>query len=298
MTVACPKCRTRLRVPDEKVSLDGTRFRCPKCSTVLLVRKRVKRAEEIQKNLVLVCHSDEEVRETAGSILTENGFRVIYASDGVDAMVKAMKELPEIVVIDVALPKIYGFEVCKRIKERKETAGIKVLLIASIYDRSRYRRPPQSLYGADEYVEEPALKEELLEKIRIMREGKTEKEPSIPDLPPLEKTETAAPPTVEAPSRQEYAEVPEEKTTEEVDKEIERARRLARTVVSDIYLYNPQKVLDSIKDGNFHETFKNQLSEGLKLYNLRIPPEVRQKGDFFNEEIEKFIQNKREEQGI
>lgn len=291
MTVACPKCRTKLKIPDEKVSPDGTRFRCPRCSTILLVKKRIKKAEKIRKGLVLFAHSDEELRSRGETLLKENGFEVITASDGIDAMVKAMRELPEVLLVDVALPKIYGFEVCKRIKERKETSEIKVVLIASIYDRSRYRRPPQSLYGADDYIEEPEFEEELIPKILALREGRKEKaEEGSEELASVKRRTEPVP--------EEKDEVSEEAPGPTSDQEIERARRLARTVISDIYLYNPQKVTDSIREGSFREVFQSQLSEGLKLYNLRISPEVRARGDFFNEEIEKFLQAKREELGL
>jgi len=291
VTVACPKCRTKLNIPDEKVSPDGTRFRCPRCSTILLVKKRIRKAEKIRKGLVLLSHSDEGLRRRGEELLKNNGFEVITASDGIETMVKAMRELPELLLVDVALPKIYGFEVCKRIKERKETSEIKVVLIASIYDRSRYRRPPQSLYGADDYIEEPEFEEELISKIQALREGRKDKVEERSEEPSRIEPRTE-------PAPEEKEEIPEEAPGPKPDAEIERARRLARTVISDIYLYNPQKVTDSIKDGSFRETFKSQLLEGLKLYNLRISPDVRARGDFFNEEIEKFLQAKREELGL
>jgi len=75
------------------------------------------------------------------------------------------------------------------------------------------------------------------------------------------------------------------------DKAIQRAKRLIRTILSDIHFYNQEKVKESILKGTFKEDFKSQLSEGMKLYKTRIPEEVRQKGDFFNQEVEKFIKD-------
>jgi hypothetical protein len=79
---------------------------------------------------------------------------------------------------------------------------------------------------------------------------------------------------------------------------VERARRLARTILSDIYLYSPQKVEEAIRNGNFYATFASELKEGMKLYETRIPQEVRQKGDFFREAIEDFIETKKKALGI
>ncbi len=279
MTVICPRCKARLRVQEEKLSPAGSRFRCPRCQTVLLVRKPVREIKPINKNLVLVAHSDETVVQRCRDVIEEMGLQSIVARDGIEAMVLAMREHPFVAIIDVALPKIYGFEVARRIKHRKEISDIKVILIASVYDDKRYKREPTSLYGADDYIEEPYIESSLKEKIlgrpespevkETPVEGSRSEEVSFKEEPVLK--EEVRP---EAPER---------------DETIERARRLVRTILSDLMLYHPDKVKESIREGRFREEFASQLSEGLKLYNARIPEEVRQKGDFYNEEIDRFI---------
>ncbi len=287
MLIICPKCKVKLKIPDEKVSPEGSRFRCPRCSTVLLVKKPVKRFKERDDSLVMIAHSDPTVVNKVSRMLTSEGYRVITASDGIEAMVKSLKEHPFLVIVDVALPKIYGFEVCKRIKERKETEDIKVILITSVYDRSRYKREPSSLYGADEMIEEPEIENQLLEKIRLLKEGK--KEEYKKEEPSLQAPSTVSPPQQQF-EQHSYTETKVESTE---DADIQRARRLVRTILSDILLYNPKQVEESIRNGTFKEAFSNQLKEGYKLYQARIPQEVRDKGDFFNEEIEKFLEEKK-----
>ena len=63
--------------------------------------------------------------EKMSNFLTKKGYTVITSNDGIDTMIKAIKELPFLALLDVALPKIYGFELCKRLKERPETKDIK-----------------------------------------------------------------------------------------------------------------------------------------------------------------------------
>ena len=77
------------------------------------------------------------------------------------------------------------------------------------------------------------------------------------------------------------------------DEKIERAKRLARTIVSDIYLYNTPKAETAIRNGTFHAAFAPELKEGLKLYEHRIAQEVRDKGDFFKDTVREFIDNKK-----
>ncbi|HHN66098.1 MAG TPA: response regulator [Nitrospirae bacterium] len=285
MIVICPKCRVKLKIADEKVSPEGTRFKCPKCTTILMVKRPASKIRERQDNLVLVAHGDNSVIEKVSRILEQEGYQVITATNGIDAMVKSLREHPFLALIDVALPKIYGFEVCKRIKERKETSDVKVILITSVYDRSRYRRPPSSIYGADDYIDEPELEERLSEKIRqLLTKEEAPPEKEAPPSPPTEETREKE--SVQGP-------VGEKVVEEAEDADIKRARRLVRTILSDIALYNPKQVEEAIERGTFRETFQTQLKEGMKLYQLRIPQEVRQKGDFFNEEIERFIEEKK-----
>ncbi len=276
MVVICPKCRTKLKIPDEKISPDGSRFRCPKCSSVLLVRKPQKKATEINKNLIMVAHSDATVAEKAEKLLRAEGYDVITVRDGIEAMVTALNRLPFIAVIDVALPKIYGFEVCRRLKSRPETENIGIILVPSVYDRTKYKRPPSTLYGADDYIEEDEIGENLIRKINNLKKEKpsAEEETSAPVMEKPESPSAARPLS---------------------DEGIERARRFVRTVLSDLFIYNPQRVNEAIGAGTFREVFKSQLSEGFKLYQIRVSQEVRDKGDFFQEEIEEFIERKKKE---
>ena len=228
------------------------------------------------------------------ALLSQKGYQTITASDGIDAMTKAMRELPFLTIIEVALPKIYGFEVCKRLKLRSETKEIRVILVVSVYDKKRYRREPESLYGADDYVEDHHISEFLLEKINALRGVK-----------PEEKKEEIEKPKEEVIQREE--EVFEQKiepriTTQQVisempllDERIERAKRLARTVIADIYLYNTVKVEESIRNNRFYTDFATEINEGLKLYENRISQEVRAMGDFFKEAVESFIENKKKD---
>ncbi|KKL26983.1 hypothetical protein LCGC14_2389810, partial [marine sediment metagenome] len=78
----------------------------------------------------------------------------------------------------------------------------------------------------------------------------------------------------------------------------EKARRLARTVLSDIDLYDPDKVLESIRNEKFEAVFGEELREGLKHYQSRIPKEVRAQGNFFQESLDAFIAKKKEILGI
>ncbi len=65
----------------------------------------------------------------------------------------------------------------------------------------------------------------------------------------------------------------------------EAAFRLARTIISDIALYNRDKVLSGIKNDNIFKLLEKELKEGLDLYRSRVSPEVDRKNNFYNRAI-------------
>jgi predicted Zn finger-like uncharacterized protein len=289
VVVICPKCKTRLKVNEGKLKEEGSRFKCPKCSTFLLVKKPAALPKKaMDKNKILIAHSNPAIIDEVISILTKNGYQIITASDGIDAMVKAINELPFLTIIEVGLPKIFGFEICKRLKTRAETKEMKFILVSSVYDKKRYKREPVSLYNADDYIEDHMISELIVEKINALRyikaEEKEKKVEKQPAEPVLEKTEQKAEPQIKPEA---IAAAPP------FDEKIERAKRLARAIMSDIYLYNSAKVEESIRNNNFYSAFAPEIKEGLKLYESRIMQEVRAQGDFFREAIENFIASKK-----
>lgn len=289
MVVICPKCKIKLKVDDTKLSESGSRFKCPKCGAVLLVKKPVAQTQKpVDNGTVLVAHSNPSALSQITTLLNSHGYRTLTATEGIEAMVKAIKDLPFLMILEVGLPKIFGFEVCKRLKLRPETRGMKFILVNSVYDDRRYRRQPESLYEADDYIEEHRLSELLIDSIsRIKGEesgAKTEK-PENADQP-FQEEKTAQQTKPAAPGNVKPAEAG-------MDEKIERAKRLARTIVSDIYLYNTPKVETAIINNTFYSVFAAELREGLKLYEHRIAQEVRDRGDFFKETIQDFIDNKK-----
>jgi predicted Zn finger-like uncharacterized protein len=289
VVVICPKCKIKLKVDETKLGGGGSRFKCPKCATILLVKKPVDASQKPIDNIkALVAHSNPATVAQIAALLNAGGYQTITATDGIEAMVKAIKELPFLVVLEVGLPKIFGFEVCKRLKLRPETKGLKFILVSSVYDDRRYRRQPESLYEADDYIEEHRLSELLIDSINRIK--------GIEPAGKEEKTEAPAAP----PQEEKVGQKPEPASTAErkpadiaSDEKIERAKRLARTIVSDIYLYNTPKAETAIRNGTFYSAFAAELKEGIKLYEQRIAQEVRDKGDFFKDTVREFMENKK-----
>ncbi|MGA2191797.1 MAG: response regulator [Nitrospirota bacterium] len=242
---------------------------------------------------IVVAHNGEAVLSLVENLLKAEGYEVTAASEGVSAVVAIEKEKPFMAILDVALPSIYGFEICDRFKNREDSSGIKVILIASIYDKTRYKRDPMSLYGADDYIEKHHIQECLVKKVHRLESQ------SLPlsGQKTVREEETCMPRPEEAPLRQSQA---AEMRKDEIkpyspppdSKQVEAARRFARIILSDIALYNQGTVEEGIKSGTFAELLAAELREGRDLYNGRVPEDVRRQADYFNEEVEKFIEKK------
>lgn len=292
MVVVCPKCKTRLRVDEAKLLPQGTRFKCPKCSTVLMIKKPVSgERKALDNRKILVAHSKASIVEDVSALLSARGYVVLTSGDGVDAMIKALKEGPFVCILEVALPKIYGFEVCKRLRSRPETKDMKFVLVPSTYDRTRYRREPVSLYGADEYIEEHELPAKLIDAITRLKGEPVSVREGAPNYGMTAAAEKTTEALVKETVFQTLPQPPE--TVKSSDEFTEKAKRLSRTIVNDIYLYNSSKVDEAVRRGDFYAVFAGELKEGQKLYENRIPQETRNKGDFFKEAIDNFISSRK-----
>ena len=77
-----------------------------------------------------------------------------------------------------------------------------------------------------------------------------------------------------------------------------KAARLARTIVSDISLYNADLVTQGVKEGNIYDLLAKDISDGLNHYNSKVSEEIRNQRDYFKEAFEALIQRKKKELGL
>src|SRR5947209_8575081 len=123
---------------------------------------------------VLVVEDDEIVREGFACFLQEAGFAVRQASSGTEALRLAADHGPHLVVLDVLLPDMEGYEVCRRLKADPATASTLVLLVSGLGRRSEDRVVGLE-GGADGYLAKPVDMSELVAQARaLLRIGRAE----------------------------------------------------------------------------------------------------------------------------
>lgn len=114
-------------------------------------------------NVILVADDSPTEQRLVVSALTAQGYRVLTASDGEEALAKAEKEKPDLVILDVVMPKKNGYQVCRQLKSTPATQTIKVLLLTSKNQESdRFWGLKQ---GADGYLTKPFAGDELFASI-------------------------------------------------------------------------------------------------------------------------------------
>jgi twitching motility two-component system response regulator PilH len=118
---------------------------------------------------VLVVDDSPTAQRIIRLAVEAGGYRVLSASDGAEAIEVAMRELPDLVVLDIILPKKNGFQVCRHLKAFPETCGIKVVLLSSKNHEMDILWGKRQ--GADGYLTKPFDAEQLVACIDAVLRG-------------------------------------------------------------------------------------------------------------------------------
>lgn len=250
MLITCPNCKNRFDMDPASVR-EAKKLRCSSCRAVFrLVRKpetalapaeapqaapapaepqrpaEPRAAEKAPapprpveprssgRLKVVVANESVAFCDAVQKILSTEPFDVVVCNDGKVALETVQQLRPEVLLLDVALPTMFGFEVCERVRQEPALAGVKIVLIAAIYDKTRYKRSPNSLYGADDYIEKHHIPDAL--------------------IPMIYRLASAGMPVAESPSEQELA--AQEESREEIRQvEVAETSDAAAATAEDIW---------------------------------------------------------------
>jgi CheY-like chemotaxis protein len=234
---------------------------------------------------ILVAHESESIRSVIRRLLESVGWRVRAVADGAEA-VSALASRPSAVVLDVAVGRVLAYEVVEQ--TRRQAPAARVVLIASIYNRTGYKRRPTSLYGADDYVEQHHIPDSLVPKLaRLIGEP-----PRPVEMPPAH-GDTPDSRTIRDAGEHRMDPLP---TVTLDPKQVERAERLARLIVADIALYNGDALDHAARTGDATELdarLRIDLEEGRLLFDMRVPESVRRSRDFIGEALDQLRTQRR-----
>lgn len=113
---------------------------------------------------ILVADDELDIRNLAKMILEKNGYQVSLAANGVEALQKAERELPDLIILDVVMPAKSGWNVCKILKSQEKTKHIPIIIFTvlsvTLGDESSKKYAEEA--GADGYLPKPFNTNELL----------------------------------------------------------------------------------------------------------------------------------------
>jgi DNA-binding response OmpR family regulator len=114
--------------------------------------------------LILIADDDPDLRQLVRIQLEPMACRIIEANNGAAALENILVETPDLVILDVMMPELTGWEVLKYIRSHKETENIGVLMLTGIGETLNDLSSP--MYGADDHIDKPFKAQELLFKVR------------------------------------------------------------------------------------------------------------------------------------
>ena len=335
MALSCPSCSNQVTLPHIPLREDIEIY-CEKCNAKLNLVLSFSPSSQgagiplapapIDSKKVLVSVIGEVTEEMISEVLSDAGLNVVKAISTDHVLESVVKHRPGLAILDVGLEGVFD-KIIPRMKNENALKDMKILLLSSIHNKARYKREPESLYGADDYVERHHIEDQLVYKVQTLLKLKIETTP-LPASKPVETPKSSAPvaqvkpaepvqpvaspaevtpPPVPVPSEGKTVAVEPSKVDPAPKKqappagdlaEHDAAKRLARLIISDIALYNQKQVEEGVKNGNFHDLLKDELGEGLKLYETRTPEVVAQATDYYGEAISEFVSKQKARFGV
>ena len=113
---------------------------------------------------VMVIDDSKTIRRTAETLLKREGCEVITANDGFEALAKIADQHPNIIFVDIMMPRLDGYQTCALIKNNQVFKSTPVIMLSSkdsLFDKARGR-----IVGSEQYLTKPFTREELLDAIR------------------------------------------------------------------------------------------------------------------------------------
>ena len=119
---------------------------------------------------ILVVDDEPIGRQLLEAVLFPEGYTILFAENGMEAYNKTKAEKPDLVMLDVMMPQMDGFETCKKIREAKDVSNTPVFLITALDDRDSRIRGLDA--GADDYISKPFDRIEILAKVKNIKQNR------------------------------------------------------------------------------------------------------------------------------
>lgn len=273
--VFCPACHARYEVSADLTSSSDVVLLCGLCGRGFRLResRAVGRDDAAAAHAptgprVVVGHEHPGACRTLAAVLRQGGYEPVCLSRGeqvLSAFDAAMPELPTALCLDVGIPGVLAFEVIAHLRANPHTKTLPIVLLASVFERTRYKRRPNRLYGADAYLELHHVPDRLVEILDSVRQG----------LPPgHDRHQAPSDRAAAAPLRARIDPVGDD-----------ALRAYARRLLSDVALYHGEEVARGIRNGTPLVELADALAEARERF-VTDTAEAAAGGEVFDQEVE------------
>lgn len=114
---------------------------------------------------ILVVDDDENTRSALAELLADEGYEVVTAANGLEALEQVQRAIPSVVICDVRMPRVNGLQVVQKLRARPATAHVPVIMVSAVAGRDR--RLAALSIGADDFVAKPIDMDELKARIQV-----------------------------------------------------------------------------------------------------------------------------------
>jgi len=138
---------------------------------------------------ILVVDDDRNIGQILHASFSSKGYETVVSRNGEDALERFEKDSPDLVLLDVLLPKMNGWEVCRKLKETPRGKNTPIILMSAVYKNYKMQQDAINKYGADDFLEKPFQLSKLLDKVlgilgpETPREDETEIAIEVEDVP-------------------------------------------------------------------------------------------------------------------
>lgn len=169
MIVRCPQCKTEIRLSADAPAGKVIPYMCPGCQTIVRIDLELDEVRSSsssgsyrklkRKRTILVADDSDEILKQCEGLLSAEGYQVFVAGDGTEALRLIREEHPDVVVLDLLMPRMTGFDVLREIRQDERVKDTIVLAISSVYKDNILEFLHQ--LGAQGFLDKAQLEESL-----------------------------------------------------------------------------------------------------------------------------------------
>ena len=142
---------------------------------------------------IVIIEDEEQLGKLIQSYLEQHSYRAMHERDGANGLKRIREEVPDLILMDLLLPRVHGFDICQAVKKDPKLAHIPLIVMTAVYKTAMDKMEAERL-GVDEFIEKPLDFAALLKKVNRLTSAEGEVEPEPDSETETKPYETFKPP--------------------------------------------------------------------------------------------------------